>query len=505
MNITKTFPYTKDMIESENLFLKNLDKYKEMPLKQFPTDNISIGHFQELSYGVNKGEKVPIELKNRLEKKIDANVLTHNLNQIDYQADVVIVGTGGAGLSAAIQAAENGAKVLILTKDKYGLSNTILAQGGIQAATEEGDSPEQHLEDTMKGGHYKSKQELVKKLAYEAPKALLWLESLGVNFDEEPIIPGGSKQKRLHTIGDNTGARIMKALGNRVKELEDKISIIQFADAKEILEDEQGGAAGIIFKKENDYKIVQSKVVILATGGSGSLCYNNLGTSNCKGSTADGLAMAYHMGAKLINPGDIQYHPTGGAYPINTYGKLVSEKARSLGALLFNSKGEALQSTGNRDDIVRLILSEEANGNIVKTPDGNNGVWLATPLIDKINGEGTIEKRLPTLFKKYQAENIDIRKHAILIYPTVHYHLGGIEIDTKGMSTVHNLFAVGEVSGGIDGANRLMGNALASIIVYGCTAGKEAAQIAKKKEFSKELSLNYLLENDLIETKEIYK
>lgn len=109
-------------------------------------------------------------------------------------------------------------------------------------------------------------------------------------------------------------------------------------------------------------------------------------------------------------------------------GKLVSEKARSLGALLFNSKGEALQSVGNRDDIVRLILAEEANGNAIKTPDGNNGIWLAIPMIDIIHGEGTIEKRLPTLFKKYQLEKIDIRKHAILIYPTIHYHLGGIGI-----------------------------------------------------------------------------
>ena len=256
----------------------------------------------------------------------------------------------------------------------------------------------------------------------------------------------------------------------------------------------------IIFKQDNNYKVIQAKSVILATGGSGSLLYNNMQTSNCRGSTADGLAIAiaYHAGAKLIDPGAIQYHPTGGAYPINLCGKLISEKARSLGALLFNAKGEALQSKGNRDDIVSMILSEEAKGNAITTPDGNRGIWLATPLIEKISGVGTIEKKLPALLKKYQLEHIDIRKHAILIYPTIHYHLGGIEIDPKGMSTIPNLFAVGEVSGGIDGDNRLMGNALASVVVYGRTAGRESAEIAKKKDFSKKLSLDFLLENNFL-------
>lgn len=291
----------------------------------------------------------------------------------------------------------------------------------------------------------------------------------------------------------------MKALVKKVEELNDKITIIKYADAQEILKDEKGFASGIVFKQLDGYKFVQAKSVILATGGSGSLCYNNLNTSNCKGSKADGMAMAYHIGAKLIDPGAIQYHTTGGAYPDNFCGKVVSEKARSLGALLFNSKGEALQSLGNRDDIVRLILAEEASGNAIKTPYGNSGIWLAIPMIDKIHGEGTIENKLPSLFKRYQSEQIDIRKHAILIYPTIHYHLGGIDIDTRGMSSIQNLFAVGEVSGGIDGDNRLMGNTLSSIIVYGRTAGKEAAEIANKKDFSRTLSLDHLLANKLIE------
>lgn len=506
MNFKGSFPYTEDMIKSEELFLKHIHDFIGNPsLKQFPEEKTQIGNFVSLSYGVNKGEKVPIELKNRLERGINPDLLKLDLENIDYKTDVVIIGTGGAGLSAAIEAVENGANVLMLTKDKFGLSNTVLAQGGIQAATEEGDSPEEHFEDTLRGGHYKGKRELIEKLVYEAPESLVWLESLGVKFEEEPIIPGGSNKKRLHTIGDSTGANIMLALGKKVKQLQDKITILKYADAQELLKDEEGNAAGIVFKQENKYKVVQAKSVVLATGGSGCLLYNNMQTSNCRGSTADGLAIAYHAGAKLNNPGAIQYHPTGGAYPISLSGKLISEKARSLGALLFNSKGEALQSKGNRDDVVRIILSEEAKGNAVTTPDGNHGIWLATPLIDRINGEGTIEKKLPGLFKKYQAEKIDIREHAILIYPTVHYHLGGIEIDTRGMSTIPNLFAVGEVSGGIDGDNRLMGNALTSTVVYGRTAGREAAEIAKEKEFSKKLSLDYLLESNLIKEEYLTK
>lgn len=506
MNFKKSFPYTEDMIKSEDLFLKHLDDFISNPrLKQFPEEKLPIGKFSTLNYGVNKGDKVPIELKNRLEQRIDPNLFKLDLKNIDYKTDVVIIGTGGAGLSAAIEAAENGANVLMLTKDKLGLSNTVLAQGGIQAATEPDDSPEQHFEDTIKGGNNKGKRDLVKKLAQEAPQNLLWLESLGVKFKEEPIIPGGSTKKRLHTIGDHTGANIMLALLQRVKQLANKITVIQYAHAQELLKDENETVAGIIFKQENRYKIVQAKSVILATGGSGSLFYNNMQTSNCIGSTADGLAMAYHAGAKLIDPGAIQYHPTGGAYPVNLSGKLVSEKARSLGALLFNAKGEALQSKGKRDDIVNIILSEEVKGNAITTPDGNHGIWLATPLIEKINGKGTIQTKLPGLWKKYQAEHIDICRHAILIYPTIHYHLGGIEIDTKGMSTIQNLFAAGEVSGGIDGENRLMGNALASLVVYGRTAGREAAEIAKEKEFSEKLSLNYLLENNLLVLDELTK
>ena len=418
-------------------------------------------------------------------------------------------GSGGAGLCAAIELAENGARTLILTKEKYCQSNTILAQGGIQAATELDDSVQLHYEDTMKSGHNKNNPKLVKKLTEEAPEALKWLINLGVEFKENPIVPGGASKKRLHTIGDVTGAKIMRALNHKVAELEQKklISIKEFADVQELVKDNDGNIAGVIFKqkgeKEEEYKLAKSKTVILATGGSGGLRYNGLNTSNYSSITGDGLAMAYHAGAKLIDPSAIQYHPTGGVFPIGFSGKLISEKARSLGALLFNNNGEPLVSKGNRDVIVNNITSEIYNGYGVKTPMGSSGIWLALPMIDKINGEGTIKEKLPSLYKKYKGAGIDITKHAILIYPTVHYQLGGIEIDEKGMTEIPNLFAVGEVSGGIDGENRLMGNALSTVVVYGRTAVREAAQISKSISMPEHLSLSHLedfptkKENDL--------
>lgn len=479
------------MLNSENIFLNNIDNYiYDKNIKPFPKEKQPVTNSVKLDFGVNKGEQIPIELNDKL-KEYYYKKYSVSLTQPEFQTDIVIVGTGAAGLSAAIEAAEKGNKVLILTKDKFGRSNTVLAQGGIQVATEKDDSEEIHYEDTIKGGHYYGKEELVRKMTYEAPAILAWLNELGVCFKEEPLIPGGGTKARLQTIGDSTGASIFKALNSRIKALKSNIEVIEYANAKALLKDEKDTIGGLIFEYKNRLNVVKTKSIVLATGGSGSLMYNNMQTSNCKGSTADGLALAYTAGARLVRPGDIQYHPTGGVYPKEFLGDLVSEKARSLGAPLINSFGELLQYKGNRDDVVNIILNEKIIGHTIKTPLGNEGIWLATPLIDIKNGEGTIEKKLPMLFKKYLSKGIDIRKHAILIYPTIHYHLGGIEINTNAMTTLENLFAAGEVTGGIHGDNRLMGNALLDAIVYGKTAGQNASVVAKNKDYCKKLSYIY--------------
>lgn len=496
--------YTEDMIKSENIFLKHIEDFtKPVNMLKLKTNiNITpIDKLEMLTLGMNKGEKVPRELKERLQRKIPSKLKKIDLSNIFLETEVIVVGSGAAGLSAAIEIASNNISVLILTKGKFGQSNTVLAQGGIQAATEIDDSVGLHYEDTMKSGHYKNNSKLVRKLTNEAPKALKWLTDLGVQFREEPLLSGGTSRKRLHSVGDRTGASIMKALIKESEKLKEKklLKVKCYADVKELVKDSKGNIAGVIYKENSgenleEYKIIKSKVVILATGGMGSLKFYGLNTSNCEGSTADGMAMAYHAGAKLINPGAIQYHPTGGAYPECFKGKLISEKARALGAILFNKDGNPLISQGNRDEIVKIIMENIEEGKGVRLPTGGYGIWLATPLIDRIYGNGTIQKKLPSLYNKYKAVGIDITKHAILIYPTIHYQLGGIEIDSDGKTSITNLFAIGEVSGGIDGDNRLMGNALLSAIVYGRTAGKEAANIAKSISMPKKLSIYHLKE-----------
>lgn len=488
MSIKNIQIYSNEMLNSENIFLNNVYKYiYDRNIKPFPRKRYPINNCVNLDFGVNKGEKVPIELYNKLQEYYYKKY-SQSLTEPEVQTDIIVIGTGAAGLAATIEAAEKGSNVLVLTKDKFGLSNTVLAQGGIQVATELDDSEEIHFMDTIKGGHYYGKEELVRKMTYEAPNTLAWLNELGVCFKEKPLIPGGGTKKRLQTIGDSTGASIFKALKNRIIELKDNIKIIEYADVKTLLKDENGKIGGLIFNYQNKLNVAKAKSIVLATGGSGSLRYNNLETSNCKGSTADGLAIAYTAGAHLERPGDIQYHPTGGVYPKEFLGSLISEKVRALGGPLINTKGELLQYKGNRDDIVNMILNENKLGNTIKTPYGNEGIWLATPLIDIKNGEGTIEKRLPNLFKKYLAKGIDIRKHAILVYPTIHYHLGGIKINSNALTTKENLYAAGEVTGGIHGDNRLMGNALLDAIVYGRTAGKNASIVAKNKDYCKKLS-----------------
>lgn len=190
--------------------------------------------------------------------------------------------------------------------------------------------------------------------------------------------------------------------------------------------------------------------------------------------------IAYRSGAKLICADTLQYHPTGAAEPSALYGNLVTEKARSLGAQLVNKDGAAfVNPLETRDVTAAAIIRECKIGNGIKTANGF-GVWLDTPMIEKINGDGTIEKRLPSTFKTFERAGIDVRKEPIAVYPTLHYQNGGIEIDENCEAVgVKNLFACGEAAGGIHGRNRLMGNSLADIIVFGRTAGRVAADRAK--------------------------
>lgn len=441
---------------------------------------------ETLRLGVNKGDKVIKEFASLLYGKPIISDKVINLDNPDYETDVLVIGGGGAGAAAAITAKERGADVLIVTKLRMGDSNTVMAEGGMQAADAPDDSPVTHYIDAFGGGKYSAKPQLLKKLVREAPEAIKWLTDFGVTFDKtadgEPVTThgGGTSRKRMHACKDATGLEIMRTLKSEVAC--NGIPVAEYSFAVEIIKDENGNAAGAVLAntETGGLSVVKAKTVIIATGGAGRLHCQGFPTSNHYGATADGLAIAYRAGAKLICADTLQYHPTGVAEPSRMLGALVTEKVRALGAQLVNKNGEAfVNPLEPRDVTAAAIIRECKLGNGIKTANGF-GVWLDTPMIEIVNGEGTIEKRLPSTFSTFEKAGIDIRKEPILVYPTLHYQNGGIEIDENCEAVgVKNLFACGEAAGGIHGRNRLMGNSLADIIVFGKTAGMVAAERSK--------------------------
>lgn len=494
--------YTDEMLKSMEKVKANRDKNtdfeparmtaleKEELLATFHPDYIK-DKFEFLSVGENKGEKVPKELalllqgKSRISSDLD-------LSAPDYDVDVLIIGGGGAGASAAIEADNTGASVMIVTKLRIGDANTMMAEGGIQAADKENDSPYTHFIDAYGGGHFAAKKELLYKLVTEAPEAIKWLNDLGVEFDKDEngnmitTHGGGTSRKRMHAAKDYSGAEIMRTLRDEV--LNRKIPVVDFTAAVEIILDENGNAAGAVLMnmETNEWLVARAKTVILATGGAGRLHYQGFPTSNHYGATADGLVLGYRAGAKLLYADTLQYHPTGAAFPEQIFGALVTEKVRSLGAKLVNAEGEVfMHPLETRDVSAASIIRECSERNKgVQTVDGI-GVWLDTPMIEKKNGEGTIEKRIPAMLRMFGEYGIDIRKEPILVYPTLHYQNGGLDITPECETKISNLFAAGEVVGGIHGRNRLMGNSLLDIIVFGRNAGRNAGNRAKNTQIGK--------------------
>lgn len=455
--------------------------------------------FAVLQVGPNKGEKVPTELAALLQANSRVNPDKLDLSKVDYDVDVLVIGGGGAGSSAAIEADEAGAKVMIVTKLRIGDANTMMAEGGIQAADKPNDSPAIHYLDAMGGGHFTNKPELLSKLVLEAPSAIQWLNNLGVEFDKAPdgtmitTHGGGTSRKRMHAAKDYSGAEIMRTLRDEV--LNRQIPVVDFTAAIELILDEQGKAAGAVLlnMETQEIKIARAKTVIIATGGAGRLHYQGFPTSNHYGATADGLILGYRAGAKLLYADTLQYHPTGVAYPEQIFGALVTEKVRSVGAMLINSEGEAfMHPLETRDVSAASIIREcSTNGKGVHTGNGGVGVWLDTPMIEMKGGAGTIEKRIPAMMRMFAKYDIDIRKVPILVYPTLHYQNGGLQITPDGMTGIENLFVAGEAVGGIHGRNRLMGNSLLDIIVFGRSAGKNAAAKSRDVKVG-ELTLSHV-------------
>lgn len=449
--------------------------------------------FTSLVMGPNKGDKVPLELADLLQGKSRVTPSKVDLKKVDYDVDVLVIGGGGAGSSAAIEAHRAGADVMMVTKLRIGDANTMMAEGGIQAADKENDSPAIHYLDAYGGGHFAAKKGLVYKLVTEAPEAIQWLSGLGVEFDrsEDGVMTtthgGGTSRKRMHAAKDYTGGEIMKTLRDEV--WNEGIPVVDFTSAIELITDDKGRVCGAVLlnMETEEIMVARAKTVILATGGAGRLHYQGFPTTNHYGATADGLVLAYRAGAKLLYADTLQYHPTGVAYPDQIFGALVTEKVRSLGAKLVNKDGEVfMHPLETRDVAAAGVIRECRRNNGIKSPTGSGeGIWLDTPMIEMKWGEGTIEKRIPAMLRMFGKYGIDIRKVPILIYPTLHYQNGGVEIDDNCSSTVENLFVAGEASGGIHGRNRLMGNSLLDVIVFGRDAGKAAALKAKDVEIGK--------------------
>lgn len=468
-------------------------------LRKFHPDYLE-GAMRPLKLGPNKGDKTPNELADLLEARplIDAGF---DLKQVDLETDVLILGGGGAGASAALLAQEDGAEVLLATKLRFGDANTMMAQGGIQAADQENDSPAQHYLDVIGGGGFANDPDLVEALVIDAPLVIAWLERLGAMFEKDPqgemvtIHGGGTSRKRMHFARDYSGAEIMRVLRDEVRN-RDHIQVIEFSPAVELVLNDRGECAGAILLnlETNQHLLVRARTTIIATGGSGRLHYQNFPTTNHYGATADGLVIAYRAGAKLAFIDTMQYHPTGAVYPEQILGQLVTEKVRGLGAQVCNANGDQFVYPLETRDVESAAFIRECKerGRGVNTPTGQVGVWLDSPMIEQVSGKGIVAKELPAMVRQYKRFGIDMIHDPILVYPTLHYQNGGIAIRPDCSTCVPNLYVAGEASGGVHGRNRLMGNSLLDVCVFGRRAGAAAAQRARQVADGSSLTLEHL-------------
>jgi len=447
---------------------------------------------RDLAVGPSKGARMPQEVADLFEAYPLVAPDSIDLSTPDLETQVLILGGGGAASVAALFAREEGIPtedILMVTKLRHGDCNSIMAQGGIQAADREPDSPAIHYLDVLGGGHYTNKPELVRALVSDGPMLIDWHEKLGAVYDKVDgryleAHGGGTSRMRMHSAKDYTGMELMRVIRDEVRNV--GIPVIEFAPAVELLLDENGNAAGaLLFNLETEeHMVVRANAVVLATGGFGRLHIQGYPTTNHYGATADGLIMAYRAGARIIDMDSVQYHPTGVAYPAAILGQLATEKLRNQGAEPVNADGESFVYPLEPRDVESAAIIRECYGNDrgVTTPSEIRGVWLDTPMIDAIHGPGTLKTRLAAMWMMWNRHGIDITKDPALVFPTLHYQNGGVEIDADGRTDVPGLFAGGEVAGGVHGKNRLMGNSLLDCNVFGRRTGIAAAAWAKANQ-----------------------
>lgn len=477
-------------------------KEREERLRKYHPD-FKEGSRREIRIGPNKGYAISPEVVDLLEAKSRVNPDAIDLSKITYETDVLILGGGGAGTAAALTAQENGAQVLIATKLRHGDANTMMAEGGIQAASKgTKDSPYYHYLDVLGGGHFKNVPDLVYILVTEASEVHAWLESLGCMFTKFPdgrlkaLHGGGTCRKRMHYAADITGAEIMRTLRDEAKNRAEDIKVLEFSPAVELILNEHGHCAGaVLYNLETEeYFVVKAKAVVMATGGSGRLHISGFMTTNHYGATGDGLVLGYRAGVKLCFLHTVQYHPTGAVFPEQAEGLLITEKFRGAGANVLNIDGEQFVNEREPRDVESASIIRECTeiekGIPIQT--GKVGMWLDSPMIDILMGEGAVRREFPgksILFKRF---GIDISKEPMLVYPTLHYQNGGLEYNSRCETSTPGFFAAGEVSGGVHGENRLMGNSLLDVCVFGRIAGVSAAIYAKEKAQDGRLTLDHV-------------
>jgi len=403
----------------------------------------------------------------------------------DARADVLVVGSGGAGMSAAVVAARAGASVVVATKSALGAGNTGRAQGGIQAAVGDDDSTDSHFEDTFAAGHHAARPALVRRLADGGPEAIAWLESLGVAFTRDEghlrlLRCGGATRPRLLQAGERTGAEMVKALRGAVRAA--GADVWESTRLVDLAPDGDGWVATVAPGGNGARRRLRVRAVVLAAGGGlrGEAEALGLGSTNHPDATPEVLRLALDLGARGRELDSWQQHPTGSVWPPALAGYALPETTRAYGATLHDADGERfVDELAPRDVVAQAVVDVVERGRGAEAPDGRPGVWLDTPAIDRENGDGFTADRLAYVHNRYRKAGIDITRARVLVYPVLHYRNGGLAIDEDGATTLPGVFAAGEIAGGVHGSNRLMGNSLLDTVVYGRRAGASAAQVAR--------------------------